>query len=88
MAIVFNAPESKYCRNPMSTNRTRYEEVCCDPCDPCRGRSVHQQRASNTIKIQAGEIERCFHSNGAASRIVQFQQSNLFKNGYSQKRFL
>lgn len=63
MAIVFgDAPESTCCRTKCLPIAPEYEEVCCpDPCDPCGEKKCPPKTcASNTIKIQMGEVERCF----------------------------
>ena len=62
MAIMYGeAPESRCCRNKCLPIAPEYEEVCCDPCDPCEEKKCPPKTcASNTIKIQMGEVERCF----------------------------
>ncbi len=82
--------ESKCYMKSMSANHSGVcEEVCCDPCDPCEEKNCPPTTcASNTIKIQAGEeSDDAFHSVKWGAAVVQFQQSELFKDGYSQKGF-
>lgn len=63
MAIVYGKErESSCCNNQCLPLAPEYEEVCCpDPCNPCEvKRCPPTTCASKTIKIEMGEVERCF----------------------------
>lgn len=63
MAIVYGTQiESECCVRKCLPLAPEYEEVCCpDPCNPCETKKCPPVTcASNAIKIQMGEAERCF----------------------------
>ncbi len=63
MAIVYGKELPTRCNtNKCLPTAPAYEEVCCpDPCDPCETKRCPPKTcASRAIKIEAGEIERCF----------------------------
>lgn len=63
MAIVFGETlESRCNKNKCLPEAPKYEERCCiDQCNPCGEKKCPPKTcASEAIKIESGEVERCF----------------------------
>lgn len=62
MAIVFGKTIESSCSKRCLPEAPKYEEVCCkDICNPCEVKKCPPVTcASDAIKIEAGEVERCF----------------------------
>lgn len=62
MAIVFGKTRESSCGKKCLPEAPQYEELCCkDVCNPCKTKKCPPKTcASEAIKIEEGEVERCF----------------------------